>query len=135
VLAVWCKRYKVTLDYTLRTLLKYWDQKIVRVRGGKRVGTVIGVRIATLVGSVSQSVLETAILEEFPTLENEAAWRSNAQMRMLPPDGLEAESAEDAQTFIADYAERVRRKRHLLLTRKQPGTQYTRRPYRNNPWR
>lgn len=135
ILLAWSRRYRVPVDYVVKTLIHFWDKKIGHPRGRRKLATIIGVRIATLTGVVSQSVLEEQILIEFPTLENESEWKSRARIRMLPPDGPETEVADTIEEFMSSYRSRVERKRKLLLENKRPGSVYTRRPYRNNPWK
>ena len=134
VLLAWSRRYQVPIEYVVETLIRFWDRKITH-RSRKKVATIIGVRITTLVGAVSQSVLEERIMAEYPKLENESEWKSRARNRMLPPDGPETETAPTIEEFMDSYRSRVERKRNLLMENKRPGSSFTRRPYRNNPWR
>jgi hypothetical protein len=89
-LLVWSERYGVSLEYILETLLGYYYSSLPRAnRDRAKQGRSLGVRIATLVGNASHSVLLDHLQADFPDGNNLAAFKEEEKERIadiLDPD-------------------------------------------------
>jgi len=123
----WMDKYKVSLTYIVRTLVMYWQEKFSHKITKKKFG--IGVSIPTLVGSMSEKILQDRIAKDFPNGENVIAWKSEQQL-LRTRRAIREISGDD---FMQDY-ERIMRVRQTRLTNNLSSGKYTRRHYRDNPW-
>jgi len=141
-LQAWAYHYKVPLSEVVSVLLSYWDKKGFgkqqRPRNNQRpVKPIVGTTIATLVGPVSQWVLDEHIHQAYPAKENVTAWKEGRRQQILEASStnLSNDLSEDDQVnFVEQYATRVRGVRKRREKSFSARSRFKRRRYRDNPW-
>jgi len=135
IFQVWATRYKVSVEYVLRTLLRHWWQRAHKPFGKR---SMLGVTVPVLCGAHSNVILCEKMLLEFPGHENVGIWRHSEQMRLLGltetrgrVQGLLSENNPDESCKI--YARRIEH-RKKKLDAAAAGQWRRRRRWRNNPW-
>lgn len=130
-LRMWMIKYRVTLEFILSVLVPFWAGKF---QSRKRTNDkALGVRIATLSGSVSEKILQTAIKNTYPNGENEISWRAEAQEEYMKVSGTLGSVDNHPENFIEEYVRRCLKVRHQNRKLIESG-RFTRRSYRGNPW-
>lgn len=127
VLRTWVLRYRVPLKWILQTLYRYYEKPISRA--GRK--PTMGITIATLCGSASQTIIEEAIMRHFPNGENELDWKHRQRLLAAPPPPPKQRS-DNVRKFIKDYVSWISSRKK---TEEATNMRMKRRPYRGNPWR
>lgn len=125
----WEEKYKVSLEFILRTLVPIWKRKFARYSTGG-----FGVKIPTLVGQKSEDILKGKILELFPDGENVRQWKAVEQQKQWAQyrEGVrQKENWELPMRAVQEYQHRMEREREA---RKEFEKKAWLRPYRGNPW-
>ncbi len=125
----WRERHSVSLQWILKQLIPFWRSR--HARYNKRA--VLGTKIPTFIGRVSETYLLEQIAAQFPNGENHAHWRVREQDRQFHKiwDGPTRENWNDPEAMVIMYAKRMaveRGERHEFQEKMQ------KRPHRNNPW-
>lgn len=128
-LQIWAWRYKVPVAYVVRTLLVYWQARMPR--HFKRKKGALGLRISTLVGVKSKNYLLQRLQEEFPNNENEAEWRVQNIMSLVPSAGDRDIAVVSPNQFMKEYIARVHQSRERITKAK---AKFKRRAFRDNPF-
>lgn len=141
------QKYKVSIRYILNAVLPYWHKKFARVLRHNRG---IGVKIATLTGTVSTKILKAEIANDFPDNEHVAEWRWQKRRHVLDKrkqfneDEFYQSSREHAmkkgpldyetvEEFVRKYKARIVDEREEL-DKAMSDKSNRRRHYRDNPW-
>lgn len=125
----WEEKYRVPLDFILRTIVPVWKKKFARYSQG-----AFGVKIPTLVGKKSEEILKERLKELYPDGENHEQRRAQEQQRQWNYYREGIRVSEDWITPIRAakrYQERMAKER---LRRSGFEKQARKRPYRGNPW-
>jgi hypothetical protein len=123
-LRTWTLRYKVTLDYVVRTLVKYWDKRVRKPKSSSS----LGVRVATLVSEHSRQILEESVLRDFPNHENEQAWKCRKRSRILSASCYLSDAPACYAFAYRNYIEERRTEIHRVTR------QLSARAFRDNPF-
>ena len=124
----WEEKYRVSISYILGKLIPFWTQKYA-----KYSKAVFGTTISTLVGSVSEKVLQEAVAKDYPDGENEKRWKAMTQQRQWARiwDGPRKENWQDPIQAVREYRNRMKLER---ADRKSWARKLARRKYQGNPW-
>lgn len=141
-LLVWSERYGVSLEYILETLLTYYYDNLPKsTRSKSRMAKSLGVRVATLCGDVSLSILRNSLERDFPDGNNLAAFKEEEKERIaetvLNPDGLPRKARGPLQfktvsAYVNAYTRQMelRRRGVSRIARKMSKI-----AWRGNPWK
>ena len=139
-LKVWSERYSLPVTYILLKLLEYhWSRLPKPQRDKAKASKGLGIRIATLIGSVSERHLKDCIFQDFPDGDHLVVFKEAERDRIV--DLLEEELPsrpkgvlwhKTISNFIESYT------RNLQSTQKTDSSyakKLSKIPYRGNPWR
>jgi hypothetical protein len=135
ILKTWTIRYKVDLDYILRNLLPFWEVFIQRhTRKVSKQG--LNVKVSTLTGKKSESILLDTIKKDFPDKLNEQIWKSREIERLVNryKDNAEKTKAPYIRTlerYVKHYRYKMKQETKL---RERIETEFLKRRYRGNPY-
>lgn len=132
-LKAWSWHYKIPLLEVIQVLISYWD---TRTKGWYRRGVrkTIGVRVPTLTGTVSSTVLEEYVARTYPNGENVSAWKEERRRELLYLDDIPEPLPSHPDLLVKEYRSQVERARDKREKSKKEGSRYIRRVYRDNPW-
>jgi hypothetical protein len=130
---MWLQVYQVSLHYVLQVLLEYW--KNIRRTQQFKQSQGLGIRVATLVGKRSRSVLLAQIIKDFPTGENRLMLRSALESQVAASEEVMGTSGKfnvrDPRRFIIAYRARIKRARKGI---EELHTELELRQWRGNPY-
>jgi hypothetical protein len=139
-LLVWSERYGVPVAYILETLLDHYYSnlpKLSRDRARKSKG--LGVRVATLTGDVSLSILRSAIIRDFPEGSCLAAHKEREKERIadlmdesIPKKPKRVLDYPSLEAFTDAYVRKIEVRRKGV---QRIETKMKKLAWRNNPWR
>jgi hypothetical protein len=138
---VWISRYHVTLEYILSRLLPFWEQFVQR-RSKKMKKEGLNVRVGTLTGKKSESILLDMLKKDYPNNLQKAIFIASERTRIF--NLLEKQYNKDfkiKEKSMIDYSSPKRYvnayRRRMIHTQRQRENfteEMKLRPYRNNPF-
>jgi hypothetical protein len=144
ILYVWRDRYKVSIRWMLKFLIKIWSKKFSRFK----IKSALGCRVATLVGNKSEEIIKEKIWKEFPNNENKKNWIQSEQDKILslikPLKDKRKKvrttsilQAKNPQDFIRRYKKEIRwknKEKRLSSRHNKQLKELKRKTFRDNPW-
>ena len=83
---VWEQRYRVSVEWMVETLVRFFEKAILSDGRKKKKGTIgFPVLVKTMVSRASEELIQQAIMAEFPNGEHLDLWRQYEQDRILAP--------------------------------------------------
>jgi hypothetical protein len=128
----WISKHKVSLEFIVQHVVKYWIKKYERPRKS-RIKIGVGVRLATLTGMVSEQILLKNINAEFPNEENVLDWRQQQRNKQIPIEISNISRGENPEDFVKNYLARVERKQRTADWDVDKKKRF-KRNYRDNPY-
>lgn len=158
ILRSWTIKYHCNLKYILQTLIPFWT-RFVSQRSRKQLSKGLNVRVSTLTGNKSESVLKEHLEQDFPSDLLYRLWKSNeqekiyslAEAKLISPrlkddDGIPVKyqrkkqkkqknrRLEDSRTidrFVKRYTSKIKKAYDF---REKLVEEFQERPYRLNPF-
>ncbi len=123
----WVIRYRVSLSWVLRLLLK---DRFGRIVAPSKSGG-LGLPLRTLCSTATQQYVENEVLRQFPHDENISVWNQKQRSTMLATLRF-VKPQKDLNQFVQAYTK--------WASQEQENTErfaekLRRRPWRGNPWR
>lgn len=138
-LKVWSVKYRVSLRYILETLVPFWE-KFVQRRSKKMKRSGLNVRVSTLVGKKSHSILIESIKRDFPNGLNKIMYIAKERERLYKL-ALDDDDMKVKQKSLVDYSspdryvEAYKKSIQAVSKEREEFTaQMKTRPYRGNPF-
>lgn len=136
---VWSERYGVSIGYIIEALLTYYYHNLPKhSRDKANRSRGLGIRIATLVGDVSLSILHSHLANDFPDGNNLAAFKEEEKERIvdilddsMPRKARSVLQYESMDRFVKAYERSIVAKRSNVsrLAHKMCKIKW-----RGNPW-
>jgi hypothetical protein len=118
------------LEYILRELLSHYAQRR-RLSRSKNTVT-LGFPVRFLTGPAARGIVASAVARDYPNCENEKIFRSHLQALMADITKPMQLAPGDLDVQLRQYQARLRQRHERF---KQTQQKFSRRPWRNNPWR
>jgi hypothetical protein len=142
-LYTWRDRYKVSIKWMLKILIKIWTKKFARFK----INSSLGCRVATLVGKKSEEIIREEIYKEFSHGENLKNWKQSEQDKIVKLVQGSTETskrerkyssileAKTPEAYIKQYERELRWNKQKTSSKSQKLlTQVKEKPFRNNPF-
>jgi hypothetical protein len=143
-LYTWRDRYRVSIRWMLKFLIKIWSKQFSRFK----VKSSLGCRVATLVGRKSEEIIRERIFREFPNGENKSTWQQAEKDRIVsliqPRKDRRKKArftsilqAHNPQHFISKYKKEIKwksREKNLSSRNQKQLKEVKNKQYRNNPY-
>lgn len=143
-LYTWRDRYKVSIKWMLKFLIKIWSKQFSRFR----IKSALGCRVATLVGKKSEEIIREKLWKEFPNNENKSNWAQSEKdkiISLIKPSKEKRKKvrytsllqAHNPQDFIRKYKKELKwksKEKRLSSRNKKELKEIKNKCYRNNPW-
>ena len=139
-LRVWKERYRVDLVYILQVLIPFWENFVQR-RSKKMKKEGLNVRVGTLTGKKSESILVDQIKKDYPDNLQKTLFIASERQRLNILNDTDQDEFRVKRKSLLDYStprayvtayrrkikEQQKEREHFALVMQQ-------RPYRGNPF-
>jgi hypothetical protein len=144
ILKSWIDRYNVSLRYILETVLPFWES-FVQKRSPRLKGRGLNVRVSTLTGKKSESILQEQIKKDFPNGANYVISNNQERERIISRSHYLDSRHRDLDNRVDNRRTKIgsleRLVRHYRYTtrkeskyRMKLSDKFQERPYRTNPF-